>query len=896
MRMRVLPILALLLLAPLGPALVDDDFSIAFFSSPIESWTINITPHNENCSAMAISAWQPAQNWDGAISGEKVGSSHIFEQLSGGNIHLAVDCEDGSFNRSWAILPETGSQIDVFLEHSWNGAPINVTGASSMKWWNNNGSISTDSGSIPTIANQSGWLLASSSNASRLTSSDNLSIDDLGLTNISILNNNTSSIRFIHAASGHIEHIHSENGYLNASLPLLDDGEEWLVYADSESMAYSDEKSLSSWLNNTTSTYEPGLAVLEFSEIPIPGDDLELNWSAEHRFSSGMSSSLLPGWGLPLQMQIDIYLNGSNEKFLEILSEMTWFSAIEGMCCAIDNIEMYSVDGINVEGFIAENGTWGWNESGVLRAQRNHNPLAVLSLLFDDDLRQLTPLRVDIPSPWEYRSSSQIDWVDGEPTSFTILRNQTGVSGGFAITLGQNTIPSVYSDSGGIKPYDSAFTIDASASFDHGLGELDCQWELLGPDGIAHNYDQTIVEINASTIDGWNHGDEINMNMTCTDHHGANGFWQGSMILDGDDPILHSVYANVSCDGAAITEVNILNCDKIAIPAGERIWLKSEVSDEVSTGLSVRWYSNKSIDWNDGGIVTSIVFHQGGDVNQASMDFEERRIARNTTHRSLEVVVSDQAGHNFTRNWNVEVLDGTSPSIRAKVWIEGNGMMSGLTQPRVGDSLFLDLSETFDDISAASELFFTIEVDGEVLSERNDVSWEIATNTTLPQMELGIHNVTITARDDAGNTGQYKMEVQIYPLDIVDFSVVDVSSPKDGVAPGDHEVKILVRNKGAKGGWMRICLVEDCIDRSMPIATPYGPGEDEVILIWHAEDEEVLNILIEWENTEGTWESSVIKTGVMADEPWSTVETFSFWILAIVAIGVIITMLRRSSD
>jgi len=82
----------------------------------------------------------------------------------------------------------------------------------------------------------------------------------------------------------------------------------------------------------------------------------------------------------------------------------------------------------------------------------------------------------------------------------------------------------------------------------------------------------------------------------------------------------------------------------------------------------------------------------------------------------------------------------------------------------------------------------------------------------------------------------------------------------------------------------------------MPIATPYGPGEDEITLFWHAEDNEVLNILVEWENSEGVWESSVIKTGVMADEPWSTVETLSFWIFALVALGVIIVMLRRSSD
>ena len=894
--MRVPAVLLILILVPLNPLLLDEEDSIGFFSSAIESWTVSTSPENSNCSAMVISAWKPAQNWDEAIQADNSDGDYVFSGLNGGNVHLAVDCEDGTFNRTWATAPELGGITEVVLEHSWNGAPINVSGAASMKWWNSNGSISLESESIPTIAGQNGWLLVKSSNASLLTDSDNVSIDDLGTTNISVQHNTTTSLRFIHANSGHVEYVFSENGYLNTSLPLLDDGHEWHVYVGSESMTYHDDEGLVSWLNNTTSSFDPGLAVLQFSEPPVSGMDLQLNWSAEHRFGSEISSSLLPGWGLPLQMQIDLYLDGSKDAFIERLNNMKWFTGVEGMCCAIDNIEMFSLNGIGIDGFIADNGTWGWNESGVLNAQRNHNPLAVLTLLLDDDPRQLTPLRVDVPTPWEFRSSSKNDWVSGEPTSFTTSRDQTGVSGGFAITIGQNTAPSVSSDSGGIKPYDTTFSIDASASFDHGIGELDCQWELIGQDGISHTFDETIVEVNASTIDGWNHGDEISMNMTCTDHHGVEGIWQGSMILDGDDPVLNSVRANVSCDGSEIAEFDILNCAEIAIPAGQRIWLTSSVSDEISTGLSIRWYSNKSIDWNDGGVVTSIVFHQGGGVNQASMDIEERQIARNTTHRSLQVVVTDQAGHNVSHSWNVEVLDGTSPHIKPKVWIDEEGMMSGLTQPRVGDSLYLDLSESFDDLSAASEIRFTIEVDGEVLTDRSNVSWQTAGNTSLPEMGLGIHNVTITAWDEAGNTGQYKVEVQIHPLDVVDFSVVDVSAPKDGVQPGDHEVKVLVRNKGAKGGWMRICLGQDCIDRAMPIATPYGPGEDEITLFWHAEDNEVLNILVEWENSTGVWKSSVIKTGVMADEPWSTVETLSFWMFALVALGVIIVMLRRSSD
>ena len=890
-------IVASLLVVSLNPLILDEEIPIAFSENSIESWQIELSPTNATCQVMLQSAWSPLQDWETSTIATEIGDSYAFEGLRGGSVHLRAQCDDGTFNETWAVNPQSGGMLEVLLEQSWNGTPINVSGVSSMRWWNENGSISVEGESVPTLLDQGGWLLLNNNNGSMLTSQVGVSAENLSATNISILSNATELLRFIHPESGYQVNVEQIDGYFNASLPILDIGEEWTVIVAEKRHTFVDEDSLLTWLNESESeVLDLGLAVLEFSEIPFPGSELDLNWSAQYRFDSGMGSTLLKDWGLPLDMQIDIHLDGDEQAFLEILNQSIWYSGIEGLCCAIDNVEMFSNSGINSTGFIHANGTWGWNEEGVFNVQRNHNPHALISLLFDDDPRQSTPLRIDIPSPWEYRSSSQSEWIEGTPTSFTVLRNMTGVSGGLAVTVGENTAPSVSSDSGGIQPYDSTFSIDASSSFDHGIGTIDCTWILVGQDAVAHSFNTTEVELNASEVDGWNPGDSINMSMTCVDHHGVEGIWNGSLLLDGDYPVIHSIYANVSCDGAELAEVDILTCDSIGSIAGNRIWLRSNVSDEVSTSVGVFWYSNKSENWNDQGLLTSIVFHQGIGVNQAGMDVDERQVARETSHNSLQIVVSDQAGHEVSREWDVEVLDGTGPSIKPTVWISGVGMMSGLSQPRVGDELSLDISTSFDDISAVEELLFTIELNGEILPERSAASWQSAINTTLPHLPLGIHSLSISATDEAGNTAQYDVEIQIHPLNEVDIICCEVSVPKDGVRPGDHEVKVLVINEGAMGGWMRICIGADCIDRAMPTATPYGPGEDEVTLIWHAQDDEVLNLRVEWEDTDGEWESYIIKTGVMADEPWSTIETMSFWMLAIVVVGVVIVMLKKSTE
>ena len=890
-------LLASLLAVSFNPLMLDEEVAIAFSENSIEDWQIELAPTNATCQVLLQSAWSPLQEWDDATTATIIGDTYVFEGLTGGSVHLRAQCDDGTFNDTWAVNPQSGGTLEVLLEQSWNGTAINVTGASTMSWWNANGSISLEGESVPTLLNQSGWLLLSTSNGSMLTAQSNVSAENLSSTDISVMSNATELLRFIHPASGHQVNIDRVDGYFNASLPILDIGEEWTVVVAAQRYTFVDEVGLMTWLNESEpEAVESGLAVLEFVSLPIPGSELELNWSAHYRFDSGMGSTLLGDWGLPLDMQIDIHLNGDQSAFLELLNHSVWYSGIEGLCCAIDSVEVLSNAGINIAGYISANGTWGWNEDGAFSVQRNHNPHALVSLFFDDDPRQSTPLRIDVPSPWEYRSSSQSDWIEGTPTSFIVNRNMSGVSGGLAVSIGENSAPSVYSDSGGIQPYDSVFNIDASASFDHGIGTIDCFWTLVGDDAVIHSYDSTEVELNASGMDGWNPGDSINMSMTCVDHHGIEGVWNGSLLLDGDDPVIHSISANVSCDGAEMAEVNILTCDSIGSLAGQRIWLSSNVSDEVSSNVGVSWYSNKSEDWNDNGALTSIVFHQGTGVNQAGMDVDDRQIARETTHNFLRVVVFDQAGHEVTREWDVEVLDGTGPSIKPTIWIDGVGMMSGLTQPRVGDSLFLDISDSFDDISAVEELIFSIELDDEMLTDRSAASWQSAINTSLPELSLGIHRLMISATDEAGNTAQYDVEIQIHPLNVVDIICCEVSVPKDGVRPGDHEVKILVINEGAMGGWMRLCIGADCIERAMPTATPYGPGEDEVTLIWHAQDDEVLNLLVEWEGTDGEWESYVIKTGVMADEPWSTVETMSFWMLAIVMVGVVIVMLKNSSE
>ncbi len=885
MRNAIIIILTLLFSTSIVPQVVlQPSRTIADSESSIGTWGVSINPTQGQCMAKISSAWSPTSNWIFAEENQ-------FTDIDAGTVRLEVDCEDGSFNHTSAIQPDIGNSTEVLLEHSWNGTLVNISGANSLSWWNQNGSIDSDTDSVETLLNESGWLLISNDYGQLLTSEMNSSVADVGFNNISFETSIADLVRIIHKNSGYIIYAQANDGWLNSSIPLLDAGEEWSVTLNNQQSIITE--SLGNWLNNTTSSANKGQAILEFMEAPLPGSDFEIDWSAQHLFGTGMGSTLLPSWGLPLETQIDLYLQGDESAFTDLLNSSSWFESLDGLCCSLDGVDLNSPQGISVEGFIENDGSWGWYENGSLAAQRNYVPHALLTLILNDDARQSTPIQVRLPSTWEYRSSSDESWVSGSPNNFTISRDLSGLSGGFIISIGENTAPQVSTQLAGYQAWDLPINITSSSS-DHGLGSLDCIWEFIAEDNISHQFSQSNFILNASEISGWQSGQQVNFIHTCSDYYEIEASEEGNIVLDGDLPWVQNSTSNVSCDGANIAVVDIMQCDEIAVVAGERIYLQTAAIDNTSS-TSVHWFSNKSKGWNEAGALASIVFHQGTEVNQVGMSVEERQGQRNTSHHSLTIEVKDGVGHLVKKTWNVEVLDGTGPIIKPRLWIEDVGLVTPSNQPRTGENLWLNISESFDDISAAANVIYTISLDDEIISERAGVSFASAINTSLPEMPVGNHRILIEATDEAGNVGKYNLDIQIHPLDIVALKVLDVQHPDDGVRPGAYEIVIKVVNEGSRGGWMRVCIGSDCVERMMPTATPYGPGEDEITLIWNADDDEVLELTVEWENTAGEWESYAIITGVTADEPWTTIETFAFWIFAIVLGGIVIIMMRKAN-
>ena len=885
MRNAIIILFTLLFSTSIAPQVVlQPTKAIADSESSIGTWDLSINPTQGQCMAKISSAWSPTSNWI-------IAEENQFTDIDAGTVRLEVDCEDGSFNHTSAIQPDIGNSTEVLLEHSWNGTLVNISGANSLSWWNQNGSIDSDTDSVETLLNESGWLLISNDYGQLLTSEMNSSVADVGFFNHSFETSITDLVRIIHKNSGYIIYAQANEGWLNFSLPLLDLGEEWSVIHNNQQSNIIEN--LGNWLNNTTPSASKGQAILEFMEAPLPGSDFEIEWSAQHLFGTGMGSTLLPSWGLPLETQIDLYLQGDESAFTNLLNSSSWFESLDGLCCSMDGVDLNSPQGISIEGFIENDGQWGWNENGNLAAQRNHVPYALLTLILNDDARQSTPIQVRLPSTWEYRSSSDESWIDGNPNNFTISRDLSGLSGGFIISIGENTAPQVSTQLDGYQAWDLPINITSSSS-DHGLGSLNCIWEFIAEDNISHHFSQSSFILNASEISGWQSGQQVNFSHTCSDYYEIEASAEGNIILDGDLPWIQNSTSNVSCDGAKITVVDIMQCDEIAVVAGERVYLQTAAIDNTSS-TSVHWFSNKSEGWNEAGSLASIVFHQGTEVNQVGMSVEERQGQRNTSHHSLTIEVKDGVGHLVKKTWNVEVFDGTGPIIKPRLWIEDVGLMTPSNQPRAGESLWLNISESFDDISAAANVIYTISLDDEILPEKAGVSFASAINTSLPEMSIGNHRILIEAIDEAGNVAKYNLDIQIHPLDIVSLKVLDVQHPEDGIRPGAYEIIIKVVNEGSRGGQMRLCIGSDCIERMMPTATPYGPGEDEITLIWNADDDEVLELTVEWENTAGEWESYAIRTGVTADEPWTTIETFAFWIFAIVLGGVVIIMMRKAN-
>jgi hypothetical protein len=635
-------------------------------------------------------------------------------------------------------------------------------------------------------------------------------------------------------------------------------------------------------------------------------------WSANLASDLSVGSDLLNDSNLRLDQQIDLHLgdNDSNLSLAEWQAFTTLFSAenrttLDGMVWLDDN-SFSSTSGITISDVnlstdlpqaVGLNSTWQWNESGAVSVNRGFLPSALLAVNQADGALRATPLTVTTQSPVEYRwSPAQVE-VSGSPTNFTVFQDVTE-SGTFTVTIAPNTAPVVAIGQPNIEAV--AIRWDTPVVFtgtvlDAGLPTTECSWNFTTPSG-SYLASGVEVIVEPSTVEVWQPGEYMLAEFTCTDFHAQSTTTNHTWGLDAAAPVMTWVNATVGCGGDDLEMAleNILNCDTISIPSSERIAFYAIVGDDFTSNPDIVWTSNKTIDWWQAGSTLSTVFYQGSQINGYDDPLPDRHFAKQNSTFILNLSVTDDAGHTVLRSWAVRLFDNTPPTTKINLWVN-DILVTGSSPARIGQTIRVDLNESFDDIDAVTDVRWWAMVDDEPIDELQDVGWEAIRDFEIGPLEVGFHQLNISAEDTSGNRAEnHSYDLQVYPQPILDLSIVNVTVVDVDewvVAPGEVAVIVWVNNQGALVAGFRVCVAQQCSNQTALAANPDGAGFSSHYVKFDMSNGDDLVVRIEWEDEDGTFHSKTFDTKVSVNQPYSTVEWFGI-IVAVLGIAGLLYWLK----
>jgi|TARA_B110000881_G_scaffold22663_1_gene16448 hypothetical protein len=554
------------------------------------------------------------------------------------------------------------------------------------------------------------------------------------------------------------------------------------------------------WINaqlNHSAT--PGYANLEFTSSLTPNENITGLWTASHVFSDGLGLPFIPGVHAGIASQIDRFLNGDVNELESLLETVIYSNGREALCCIVDDGPvMFTSFEIDAEIDLAT-GTWGWNETGTITAVRSNIDMLRLEVPFQNDLRQTTPLTITTDGNWQYLSSPLGEWIDGSTANFTLLRDDSSISGYYTITLGPNSAPVVSMQEDYSLPWENTSYNFEAVIEDAPLSVHTCDWDISGSS-------QNIgVNLSSFAIDSI-----IPISVTCIDEGGLSDSWNSSYVLDGGTP-----WINAS-DDVQIIEPGLFDWDLM-------------VGDDHDNDLRVFWTSNKSEDWWYTGDVLHTSFSVDSNLNSINDNLSERHMARNPVEYWLSAEVTDDVGHSTNGNWTIRLSDTTGPVILGSLEFQNDGnewLFSNMSY-RPGDRVRLNLTESFDDHSSIDKINFTIETDGEVYSE---LSWYEAQFWELPELGTGYHQITIKAYDELGNLASSNLSIAISPPIAKNLEVIDISSSAVEVEPGMNKFWVTVQNNGAGTTEFMLCSNDRCVN-SIVGPSSYSQNATAIVFI-----------------------------------------------------------------
>ena len=583
--------------------------------------------------------------------------------------------------------------------------------------------------------------------------------------------------------------------------------------------------------------------------------NINLSWEANYEFSMHLGTNLLPTKSLGLSGQIDYWIGNRDgilqfeeeEMFTGWFQQQAWTDPYFGGCCKIDGNFPLVSDLVSPEDtwLNLELGIWGWNESTTLFVHSGFTGNRLLEIPLQNDIRQLANMQITTHPDWEYRYSPNSEWIHGSPTNININRSISGIGGFIPITFAKNTAPiaqtTIIGHMGSSLPLGVNITFDGSSSTDssHNIGlgsNLECVWTFKSGD-LTYDFPQMTTIVNLTDL-GFLSNTTLETILECTDPQGLTDLWNKSWYLDSTSPNAIELYGDAECIDKP-SETNLLECNELIVESSKMLLFNLTLEDDGPANPIVFWSSNHIDGWAAEGNEMNVAFWQGQNTNINFVMYDQHHQERELSIWNLSLRVSDEVANDLIKSWNVTVLDGSAPRIKMKLLNQEQ-----LLDPMniyFGDEIFIDLNSSFDDINSIEDVKFIIKLNGDIIANSNEIGWDEIKLFSLPELEVGVHELTINATDKSDNYVEERHQIYIQPALSINIST-EVNVPLGELIEGENDIEFKLINTEGSPYDIIICIQTDCLDYNGSGATIDGFGYTNFTLTFNLNKSESLDV------------------------------------------------------
>ena len=564
--------------------------------------------------------------------------------------------------------------------------------------------------------------------------------------------------------------------------------------------------------------------------------NISADWYANITMREDYGIDLLPNRELGLRVQIDQHLGNADGNislseisvFVDMIRSARNLSDSETIgCCVIDYSALTPVRGLDItvyppsEGSVTEsNGSWGWIESGELSGNTDSRSTRILDIPRVGGVIEEIPLRVILPSPWEFRYSAMQSVIEGTPGDFTVFRHQAPVSSDIRITLGENSPPiTVISRLTGntFIPLETP-TQYTGECIDSALDQTTQWWTVHNNGTMMLSVEGENLEFTASDLN-FNHGEVASVVMHCLDSFSSSSNWNDNILIDGESPTWEASF-EIQIDGETVE----LDSDNpiIEVPSGSEFYFYFNAHDSNSLPVEIEVTSDKSENWKHSAfdqLEFMDRFFQGNQINGMHLNLTERHEAKLPSEYSVSLSVTDDASNTVTNDWTIIVTDSAGPTIIPEIFANDTPISPG-SPARAGDSIILSLTQSFDDLDSIDDVIWEIRMNEHILAEQ--AIWRDVEKITLPISEAGTYILHVIATDSSDNMEEISWGLAVSPRLGVNISVLETVVIGDLVVGETINIIVTMENMGADVGTGVLCSGSTCSDEVMVAAANSG--------------------------------------------------------------------------